>query len=160
MKISIAYLGLALTVSSSVSVAGVEYQDTNLHRSDDLVRFDRAYRAGLQDGTTTIIYSDAKAPGAVPDQPKSVRSSHADTSSSESELSGRFSASDSGEHEDYTEDAREYERSLPEKCRMIGMRKSVDTQRIRKNAPVILALHLTTVIAMMLASVEPLVPSL
>lgn len=115
MKISIAYLGLALTVSSSVSVAGVEYQDTNLHRSDDLVRFDRAYRAGLQDGTTTIIYSDAKAPGAVPDQPKSVRRSHASASGSEPESSGRYSARDRSENEDYMADAREYESSLPEK---------------------------------------------
>lgn len=50
-------LGVALTISSVTATAGVEYDDQALHRSDDLVRFDRAYRAGLQDGTTTIIYS-------------------------------------------------------------------------------------------------------
>lgn len=114
MKISIAFLGLALTVSSSVSVAGVEYQDTNLHRSDDLVRFDRAYRAGLHDGTTTIIYSDAKAPGAVPDQPRSVRSSSA-ASKVKPETSGRSSAADRNGYDEYMAEMREYERSVPEK---------------------------------------------
>lgn len=112
MKISIAFLGLALTVSSAVTVAGVEYQDTNLHRSDDLVRFDRAYRAGLQDGTTTIIYSDAKAPGAVPQQPRSVKS---EPVADPDERSQSFSRHSSSDRNDQMADARDYENSLPEK---------------------------------------------
>lgn len=64
-------IGAVLTISASPTFAGVEYDDTNLHRSDEMVRFDRAYRAGLDDGTTTIIYSESKAPGALPDQPAS-----------------------------------------------------------------------------------------
>lgn len=43
--------------SSGLTLAGVEYSDKYLHRSDEMVRFDKAYRAGLNDGTTTIIYS-------------------------------------------------------------------------------------------------------
>lgn len=60
-------IGVALTFSSVSAAAGVEYNDQSLHRSDDLVRFDRAYRAGLQDGTTTIIYSNNDGPGSVPE---------------------------------------------------------------------------------------------
>lgn len=57
---------LLATSASSVS-AGVEYDDTYLHRSDEMVRFDRAYRTGLKDGTTTIIYTEEAEPKKVPD---------------------------------------------------------------------------------------------
>lgn len=112
MKINIAFLGLALTVSSAFATADVEYHDTNLHRSDDLVRFDRAYRAGLQDGTTTIIYSAASAPGSVPEQPRSVKSSPDTDHDGMSQSSRRSMTADRGNR---MEAIREYESSVPEK---------------------------------------------
>lgn len=54
-------IGAALVILPATSVvADVEYSDNYLHRSDEMVRFDRAYRAGLSDGTTTIIYNEPK----------------------------------------------------------------------------------------------------
>lgn len=104
-------------LTASAAQAGVEYDDTNLHRSDDLVRFDRAYRAGLQDGTTTIIYSDARAARAAAG-PDDVRSEavNVDTRSREEDYSRpepreeRYSDAQSG-YDDYSR----YEDSLPEK---------------------------------------------
>lgn len=119
MKISIAFLGLALTVSPAVTLAGVEYHDTNLHRSDDLVRFDRAYRAGLQDGTTTIIYSAAKAPGSVPEQPKSVQRPPEPAHGKALQSSRHHTTADrthaAADQRQQSQAIREYESSVPEK---------------------------------------------
>lgn len=111
------FLGLALTVTSSVAVSDVEYQDTDLHRSDDLVRFDRAYRAGLQDGTTTIIYSDSRAPGSVPQHASASRSNPSAGASDPVSSERRRYEDDPGistRRADVSEIER-YERSVPEK---------------------------------------------
>jgi len=104
---------LLMTAISSAH-ADVEYEDTNLHRSDEMVRFDHAYRAGLKDGTTTIIYSEAKPPGSVPDVAPREKEARSTQRGSEARA---FAQSDENTPRSSEYSRSDYERNaeLPEK---------------------------------------------
>lgn len=54
--LGVTILGAQLGGIISTAHADGMYSDNHLHRSDEMIRFDRAYMQGLKDGSPTVIY--------------------------------------------------------------------------------------------------------